>query len=206
MLSLYDKTLAAEAVKILTSSISDKREDIPSFLEVPYHYYTGGRWTKHKRERDSQRQKVYDSETEVFGYSGPSMGKEFASVKELKRYYYSEIFFDDWFQSNFGEHKFINKMKINKTWGTRSRYYNPPRNEMRISKDRGFYQVTLIHELTHCIVLAPYAAHGPMFCAVYLGLLAKYMSKDIAISLAKEFQKNGVRFTPYEEIKYECLK
>jgi len=197
-----NQTKIRMAARKFRSSYDDKKnEQYPTYLVVPPHYYyTGGRWTKYKREHDTQRQKIYDSEYKVFGNNG---GIEFDSIKELKMYFIKEIWMDEYFQLCFRDHPYIKGLSIQQTWGSKGRYYNPPRNEIRISKDRGFHQDTLLHELTHCLVPRPFSAHGPLFAVVYLDLILNYMGKKEAKQLMSAYEDMNVRYYPYEEFQYD---
>jgi len=204
--SYLDKLLIRRMVlqfKSSTSTVLDE-ECHPTYLVVPHLYYTGDSHTQYCTERDSQKQKLYDAEAEVFGYRGESMGRNFGTIKNTRDFIEKEIFQDTWFRACFGNHSKVYDMEINQTWGSRSRYYVGSRNEMRISSDRGFYEKTILHELSHCLVPPKcFAPHGPLFAAIYLSLVSKFMGNNKAQELAKQFLLNKVKFTPFNEFQYD---
>lgn len=60
------------------------------------------------------------------------------------------------------------------------------------------YDLMLAHEVAHCIQINMYgkrtAWHGPEFCTLYLLLVKRGISVDMARQLAVEFRKRGVDY------------
>ena len=152
------------------------------------------KWWNHpdKDRWDYQRQKVYDSERA----SVSKMSKKFASYEEACRFI-AKVINSDWFQQHFS----IRTVSVTTTLredvsarGHRAKYNKQELSRIIIPK-WGLTARLILHEIAHTLTKrVEGSGHGRKFCFIYLKLVEKYMSKDAAAALEKEFKKRNVDY------------
>lgn len=154
------------------------------------------------RPRDSQRQRVYDSETAA-GLYGPSI--KFKTLDEIETYL-DKVTGSAWFRRrwvNVGRSPMFGfALFEQKTWtlgdGRGRRRASGGMYDMKFPVSSR-YQHIVLHELAHHIVERTYGPrvhpwHGWQFCAVLLELVTHEMGADAGKRLDAEFKAHKVRF------------
>lgn len=135
------------------------------------------------RERDNQRQRVYDAERE-------SLGRQFNADMTIEECaaFLAEVQRRPWFRTRWGNMS-IGLVATN-GWGARA--YDS--GEIRLGAGSRNRWVAL-HELAH--TLTPYgcAGHGPEYVGVYLFLVERVLGKEAAQGFRESLRKHRARKT-----------
>lgn len=140
--------------------------------------------------RDSQRQKVYDSEGATFGWADSKTAMGMSEIDAFVR----KITRTDWWEKNFGHG--WNITVTSGRYGATSYGGRSGHISFGVAARKKCY---IFHELSHNICNAKYgrsniAGHGWQFCATYLTLVRHYLGVEEHDRLKAEFKKRGVRF------------
>lgn len=157
-----------------------------------------------KRDRDSQRSKVYAAEQSVLGWAKPKdatydTGRRNLTVEECQEYV-DRITHTKWFEKKYGKGYAITVKggrSSAASWGGRRGHITvgvPSRMEW-----------VLLHEVAHNVTTTQYghlvAGHAWQFCKNYLDLVHHYLGADAAKALKVAFRERRVRFTMPRERK-----
>ena len=140
--------------------------------------------TKWGTERDSQKQRVYNSE-----YALRKQTPNFPNVASAQAYIDTITSSSFWKQMRGPSH--ITLISIPQRSRKCSAWIS--RCEIRIAEPWGLNQLVLTHELSHFLVRPPHADHGKLFCRIYLNLVCLFISRDIFGTLKSNYRANGVR-------------
>jgi putative metallohydrolase (TIGR04338 family) len=143
-----------------------------------------------KRERDTQRKRIYKSDHAI-----TPMAKPLPTVTDMERYVKRMCEMkrvrDAFPNARLGSPPVVKDGRGRIRAGGCSQYVTMPlwsRNE-----------AIMLHELAHCIVQRQHgmyvAAHGWQFASVYLTLVLYGMGREAHDTLKAAFKKNRVRFT-----------
>lgn len=151
----------------------------------------------HDTYRDSQRQKLYDSETAtVWGAWGRRRGngRKFQDLDEIQTYL-QQLLDSDWWTDRFPHVQTITVESA----GCESAWAKCYHNVIGIPDDSDWAMTepTVLHELAHIVVKYPHPGHGALFARVYLDLVRFKMTQRWATELEAQFKKHKVRYTPY---------
>lgn len=158
------------------------------------------------RPRDTQRQKVYDAERELFTHR-----PMWTDIEDAQRWL-DEKLSSAYLRRKYGrfvkvdvtetpttrtttEEKRVTPITIRPGYGHTRATGNPYSREIQLPK-WAREPIILLHETAH--VLAPRvdaAWHGWQFCEVYLDLVRHVMGKQTADELKAAFKRHRVRFT-----------
>lgn len=134
--------------------------------------------------RDFQRSKVYRSERKI------EKGKVFPELKDVQKYC-DRLLKSIWWKKNFPK---VSEILVddgrgrNSACGWRACSYR-----IRIKVPRSMRnQLIILHEISHGLATDK---HGEDFCGVYIQLVRRFMSVQIAKSLQDSFDLNGVLYT-----------
>ena len=173
------------------------------------------RWAERDNEgwhifRDSQRQKVYNSERQLRDYFADKNTK-FYSIKEID-HYVGKLLKSAWFIRRWGKREKPTIIEIEGTtaWGWKMQ------NKMALPR-WAWNKVVVLHELSHVIrVDNSGTSHGRYFCRTLLELIGHELGIEAGRCLKKRFVVRGIRSTPHpvyseatkikkKEIKTECV-
>lgn len=177
-----------------------ERRQITGKTEHDRHVASPTRKLNGRRERDSQRARVYRAEHRIHGPLGrieqdtltfPEVVEAIRQIEKTRWFQWS----DNWVSPEMEEILWEATRDYEVTVGDgRSRKTGcavPALWEIRIP--RGFRCVeVLVHEMAHLIVPPPLAGHGPDWVETYLDGLAAVGMGGRAHDLAKEFARTGV--------------
>lgn len=159
---------------------------------------------KYGRDRDNQRQRLYDAERACFEvttkpapskagikflHDGPKVRTTGNVSMEACQSYLDHVSTAAWFQTRWGRRRFtaIHKVHGNATGGN-GNVTLPPwgRNEW-----------VILHEMAHTLVGCdgPHAVHGPEFAGVFLTLVRYQMGTAAAAALRAAFKAHRVRYS-----------
>jgi putative metallohydrolase (TIGR04338 family) len=156
---------------------------------------TKDRWG---RDRDNQRQRLYDAEGVISGYTsntakklldrGPTVRTTGSVSIEACQAYVDHVTSRAWFQRRWGKRsrKVGHKVSGKATWDGRD-ISLPPWSR---SED------VILHELAHSLAPGGAAAHGPEFAGILLCLVEHMCGKEAKSALIASFRKGRVRWTP----------
>lgn len=146
---------------------------------------------KPRRERDSQRAKVYRAEEvlESFAVSLPE-------IKDIEGYV-QRVWASKRVQAAFAFPNLMNVPRVHDGRGRR----RPAANASMIKMPRWCRNTHIVlHELAHVIAICHHgrgvAWHGWQYCSVYLKLVLCVMGREAHNALKASFQKHRVRFRP----------
>lgn len=141
-----------------------------------------------KRERDSQRQKVYNGERALH-----------ARYPVLDNWSEVEAFAKKVVESAYVANKYgslyVRNLRVERgRGGGRAYVMNVPVIDLGVWARR---KSVILHEIAHHLNRAnrPAASHGWQFCAIYLDLVRHFLGKDAAAVLKSGFKAHRVRFT-----------
>lgn len=143
--------------------------------------------TSDGREVDFQRQKLYSAEEIVESTIG--VGETGLSIDDMKEICESATS-SNWWRRRFG---YAHKIEV---FVSDRHYYSHafyPEQEIFITENYSD-EMTLYHELAHCVVPTPHAWHGRLFARIYLDLVRQFMGQKHAKALEGRYLDNGVRF------------
>lgn len=159
-------------------------------LWLPDH---GQRKIKYGAYRDSQRQKLYDSETDLT-WKMHGRGRRFQTLDEMREYV-AALIATDWWQERFPHLQAvtIENTSAEHAWAQcfQNKMGFPTRLEWCMTER------ILLHELAHLVVKDPHPAHGALYARVYLDLIQFQMGDEWADEMKKQFKRHKVRYTPY---------
>ncbi len=162
------------------------------------------------RERDSQRQKVYDAETRAFG---GWLRSESMSVRESQAFV-DRVLATKWIENQedwAGVLATIRRrggVEIVPSHGGGNASFEP--REIGDGSGYGYIRIhrpsialgvkarqkdVILHELAHLIAPRSAAAHGWQFCDIELRLVRHFLGKEAHDRLKAEFKAGKVRFT-----------
>jgi putative metallohydrolase (TIGR04338 family) len=161
-----------------------------------------GTW---KDPRDSQRQKVYNSEFVVrrhfdLSRTGPNGFKDVDAVKA----WVEKIIATTWWKKNIvpftrvrGNYKEV-RVKVGRRTRTAVAHFTRIGSSIHIelpTQDWAWNKLVILHELAHF----PSAgrgvpSHGWLFCNVFTSLVWRYFNNDVATLLKSEYDSHGVRW------------
>ena len=134
------------------------------------------------RPRDSQRARLYRAENEV------DPGKALPTVAAMQAYV-DGVAATGWFTDR---------------WGTRTFEVRPGYGHKRATADAdGVLQMprwarremTILHEVAHCVTPVTFAAHGHEYAGVLLAIVRRAMGLAKAQALEESFQRHRVRWS-----------
>lgn len=162
--------------------------DAPSWIGQTQEFLEGGYVNKWGRERDFQRQKVYDATSDI-----PS-GTTWSSIEEAEDAL-SDILDDWWLCQFFGSLE----VDLRRARGRDSKY-TWTSGIMRLT-DEHLCLTVLLHELAHVLVPPPHAGHGRLFCRTFTELFTRMppdcIPKDSARGwLDRIWTKHDVKWWP----------
>jgi putative metallohydrolase (TIGR04338 family) len=137
-----------------------------------------------KRERDSQRSRVYRAERKV------NHGKPFKDIKEVRKYV-EKLCKSPWFKKHFVPRP-INvrtggyAVATADLWGIRI-----PEQEWSLN------ELVVLHEVAHVCsraVTTREAGHGITFCKTFIKLVQHKIGKATSDDLKKQFKQEGVKY------------
>ena len=149
--------------------------------------------TKSGQPRDSQRQKVYDSEDVLGPVEWPGQ-EHFVTVSEMQSYV-DRLIASAWFQRRWK----IRAVEVRDGRGRRSAASNDRGGYITMPVGMRYEEVVL-HEIAHQIVGRTIGhrnvqAHGREFCQVLLELVGHKLGADAKRALKSEFQRRKVKHT-----------
>ncbi len=152
-----------------------------------------------KAPRDSQRQKIYDSEP------SHKRGKRFRNIHEIQEFvdfiiasvWYSKykIPVMGWRYNSFGMDVCVDNIEVRDGRGRRrATGFRTEYKKGVIKLPRQFRNMLIIlHEIAHVIqTQLPY--HGPQFARIYLDLAQAFAEKKVAGNLENAFKRNRVKY------------
>jgi hypothetical protein len=149
--------------------------------------------------RDSQRQKVYNSERQVNAYLRES--DLLVTVTEIQ-VFVNSIITSSWLRKHFSRLPILlsNNIEVRPGKGRRNAAGASWAIWMPLWSR---YKIIILHELSHSLCAnmgfskykTDFAPHGWQFCGVLLALVKKYLGEDDFLDLKDKFKKNRVRFT-----------
>ena len=142
-------------------------------------------------KRDSQRKRVYNSETVIHG-------KNFVSIPEIQEYV-DKISHSSWWKKNHRYYTYNIEVKDGR--GCRNAYAVGFRTIKLPKWSR--HESVILHELSHTIINSHFmygavAAHGCEFSKIYLLMVKRFMGKD-------EYKKLKMSFKDWK-VKYSTSK
>jgi hypothetical protein len=149
--------------------------------------------------RDSQRQKVYDSERAAFRWTYGELDPRFdvGSIEGAQAIvdavWSSQTILDTYHMSRVADKPIVIAAHGKRQNGC----YFQGTNEIHLARACGLKWYVL-HEVAHALVTASpmRAAHGREWCACYLDLLRVFMGRSWSEVLAREFKNRNVQFKP----------
>ena len=154
------------------------------------------RWQERNGEgcrtwRDSQKQKVYNTENHLRNCFNDENIK-FDSIEKIK-HYVNKLLKSAWFIRRWGkrENPTIIEIPGNTAYGSRGR------NILSLPK-WGWNKIVVLHELAHVIGMFDCGtSHGRYFCRTLLELIGHELSLKAGQFLKKRFIAAGIRSTPH---------
>lgn len=136
------------------------------------------------RDKDSQRQKVYDAEQVLGLYSTALTEKQIlALVKKVTTSAYVV--------RHYGQKTVtVSFLAYNRKFACAT----PWNNTIELPVGWARTDFTTIHELAH-VYAGSDAQHGWLFCIVYIDLVRKFIGADAAAALKASFRRHKVRFS-----------
>lgn len=173
------------------------------YLTEPERYLDGHSCNKSGREYDSQRQKLYDAQ------KWAPEGQRFQAVSDMQCYV-DDMIGRPWWKRRFslsqvrvkdgrGRRRAGARSYITSGNGQVSLLANPQVKMPRHAR----YERCLIHEVVHCLVLPPHAAHGRLYAKAYLELVRWRMGGDAYEKLLKGYREENVKYHPHRTAKVE---
>lgn len=134
------------------------------------------------RPRDSQRARLYRAENEVDG------GRALPTVAALQAYA-DEVAGSGWFTARWGARTFVVRPGHGHTRATAdpAGVLQMPRWARR--------ELTLLHEMAHCVTPVTVAAHGLEYAGVLLSIVRRAMGLGPAQALEDAFARHRVKWT-----------
>jgi len=145
-----------------------------------------------KAMRDSQRQRVYDSERSVKSFQNETQRLTFEQVEQLV----SAVYEGQTYRTYITD-KMRAKPSVKKGRAGTSAYGT----EKGISVPQwAWHKAIVLHELAHVVVLRKdprrsHEAHGWLFCRVYLELVEEFIGADVAQELREAFDLMRVAYS-----------
>ena len=145
--------------------------------------------------KDSQRQKVYNSEFPVRQLKSVGTLENNAKVCE----FVGEVIDNKKVVSMYGKQL---SFKVAITFSRGNKWAYGGYLGIKIPNNMwAFNRMVILHELAHVIVRRTHydkevVGHGWEFCEILLNLTEFVLGKDVAQILKAEYKKNGVRFKP----------
>lgn len=140
-----------------------------------------------RRGRDSQKSRVYTSESQVFRYD-----TDFKTVREAQKWANS-VTGSRWWKGLGGPPKFV-LIKQGRS-DAYSSSASGQRNEIRLAPSM-FSKWVLLHELAH-IALFNIArnrpSHGPEYTLIYCRLIEEFLGDEWRQHIGLAFDRNGVK-------------
>lgn len=160
-------------------------------------YLNGNSHTKHGRERDSRRQKLYDAERDVRGKTSFGADKEFDSLEETAK----------WVQKMLGSAWWQRRYKMTSVflrpgyWARRgiARSGSLSASKIILPK-RSRNSWTISHELVHLTVENPHAGHGRLFCARLLEIIGAVYGDSFRDDLKEAYRTHNVKWHPRRSV------
>lgn len=140
------------------------------------------------KERDSQRKRVYQSETAYEEQHGS--GNVFKTIEECQAFA-DQVTESEYWKTHF---PYIRKVFVRRARGKTAHAIF---NYGLIMLPKHFYnELTILHELAHHLVPVPHADHGPLWCAVYIDLVREFLGDQKAKQLSECFAESRVKYEP----------
>lgn len=146
---------------------------------------------RNRHPRDSQRQKVYNAECDLFlGSAGMFPKDNERGMQEFA----NEVVGSSWWKSNFPKQ---NSVTIGSTSSMKRSYATPSTCTIKISRHSSHRNhITILHELAHIAIgLNGLQGHGPEFTAAYIALVRLFhpRAQEYAERLQVAFGEGRVR-------------
>ncbi len=134
------------------------------------------------RPRDSQRARLYRAENEV------DAGRPLPTVATMQAYV-DGVAAAGWFTQRWGDRSFDVRPGYGhkRATATREGVLQMPRWARR--------EMTILHEVAHCLTPETYAAHGCEYAGVLLALVRRAMGLGPAQALEAAFGRHRVRWS-----------
>lgn len=130
------------------------------------------------RERDNQRQRLYDAE----GQALRGHGERYAELSDAQ-VYVNKVLASAWVQTRWGRRN----VTVNRGRGDGGHSYGG-----WITVGRDAQQWVVLHELAHELAPAN-VVHGPVFAAIYLALVTRFMGAEHGARLRAAFRQHRVK-------------
>ena len=155
-----------------------------------------GRWTP--QDRDTQRKRVYDAETQaarVFTFCRHN------DLRGVCRFL-ARVLTDPWFGAKWPWCT-PERLKVGDGRGRRSAGCCKRKDKWVLKYPRwARFELVILHELCHVIAEPVKPDHGPYFARCLLELTRRYIGEDAYTALRVAYREHGVRF----HAKYELRK
>ena len=165
------------------------------------------RWTEKSEDgwvqfRDSQKQKVYDSEwcLRNFLSNHNIKVKEFESLEEISKYV-NKIAQSAWAKRRWGRQNLIKVVECKRK---NESYARKCTNTIAMNPSM-WSEVYVLHELAHILSVFG-TSHGRHFCRTFLELIEHILGSEAKKALKKQFVCHGVKSTPLIEYSEETKK
>lgn len=145
------------------------------------------------RERDSQRQKVYDSERAAFGQINTPSNATWKSLDEVERWMQRKIYKSAYLTKKYPILKRYH-IDLRPGAGARNAFAKPGDGSITLPL-WARREWVVCHEITHIINDPQVAWHGWQFCEVYLDIVRHTMGKDAHDKLKAQFKAHRVKFS-----------
>lgn len=160
--------------------------------ETHWYQLPAERWRHHSKderwwERDSQKQKLYDTESTV-RWKCEALDRKLPSIEAIQRYV-NHLTSEPWFLKCFG--KYTIKVKNKSGSGADASY-----KTIRFSKwSRSIFVV--LHEVAHVLHKPGYgSSHGRFYARTLIALVEHKIGNEAAKILKAEFRKGRVKYLP----------
>jgi len=153
-----------------------------------------------KRQRDGQRQKVYDAEKPFRNVGEPVADIEAASKLVVKLLNNARI-------KRLYDHKIGKKPIRVRLTRIDSGKSHASESHIALHPEWGLTRLVIAHELAHVIVRRTHGyygaqGHGPEFCAVYLDLVQAALGIEVRNQLIESFKAHRVKFRLRKKREY----
>jgi putative metallohydrolase (TIGR04338 family) len=164
--------------------------------------------------RDSQRQRVYDSEQYVrkvlddlapldaptVDFYGSNLvlprERKFGDLNSIQRYIDAALSLN-WVRDTWPERTVL-PVRVRRRAGERFAHYESLTRTLAIpdhgnSSGWAMREIVILHELTHHLVVNG-PSHGPAFASAFLHMVREAMGPEIGLLLTDAYTRNGVTF------------
>lgn len=152
------------------------------------------------RQRDSQRQKLYNAEQVV---RPVHQGKRFETVEEISAYLETARQ-HKWWKTQFGAFPY-QPFRVRPGFGARHAHGGGTTITLPIWART---ELVIWHEIAHCITQWKYpsrAAHGREYAQIFLSLIRHYLGQAAHDALKAAFRTYHVRYTPKRVLRPDVL-